>query len=41
MIYLSEAKDPALAKLEKTDFHEQLKPGKRFSRTEDETRALT
>ena len=37
---LSEAKGPVLDKLEKTDFLEQLKPGKVFFRTEDAVKAL-
>jgi len=39
-LHLSEAKGPVLDKLEKTDFLEQLKPGKIFFRTEDAVREL-
>jgi SulP family sulfate permease len=37
---VSEAKGPVLDKLQKTDFLEQLKPGKVFFRTEDAVKAL-
>lgn len=37
---LSEAKGPVLDKLEKTDFLQQLKPGKVFFRTEDAVKEL-
>lgn len=37
---VSEAKGPVLDKLQKTDFIEQLKPGKVFFRTEDAVKAL-
>jgi sulfate permease, SulP family len=37
---ISEAKGPVLDKLRKTDFLEQLKPGKVFFRTEDATKEL-
>ena len=37
---ISEAKGPVLDKLQKTDFLEQLKPGKLFFRTEDAAKAL-
>ncbi len=37
---LSETQDQVLDKLEKTDFFEQLKPGKVFARTEDAVKAL-
>jgi SulP family sulfate permease len=37
---IAEAKGPVLDKLQKTDFLEQLKPGKMFFRTEDAAKAL-
>lgn len=37
---LSEAQDKVMDKLEKTDFFEQLQPGKVFARTEDAVKAL-
>jgi sulfate permease, SulP family len=37
---ITEAKGPVLDKLEKTDFFEQLKPGKAFFRTEDAIKEL-
>ncbi|MGR8999388.1 MAG: SulP family inorganic anion transporter [Gammaproteobacteria bacterium] len=37
---IAEAKGPVLDKLKKTDFLEQLKPGKLFFRTEDAAKAL-
>jgi SulP family sulfate permease len=37
---ISEAKGPVLDKLQKTDFFEQLKPGKAFFRTEDAVKQL-
>lgn len=37
---IAEAKGPVLDKLQKTDFLEQLKPGKVFFRTEDAVKAL-
>jgi len=37
---IAEAKGPVLDKLQKTDFVEQLKPGKIFFRTEDAAKAL-
>ncbi|WP_340122218.1 SulP family inorganic anion transporter [Methylobacter svalbardensis] len=39
-LHISEAKGPVLDKLEKTDFIEQLKPGKVFFHTEDAVREL-
>jgi SulP family sulfate permease len=38
---IAEAKGPVLDKLQKTDFVEQLKPGKIFFRTEDAAKALS
>jgi SulP family sulfate permease len=40
-VHLAETKGPVLDKLEKTDFLEQLKPGKIFFRTEDAVKELT
>jgi len=40
IMHVSEAKGPVLDKLEKTDFIEQLKPGKVFFRTEDAVQEL-
>lgn len=39
-LHIAEAKGPLLDKLEKTDFIDQLKPGKLFFRTEDAVKAL-
>jgi SulP family sulfate permease len=38
---IAEAKGPVMDKLQKTEFLDQLKPGKVFFRTEDAVRALS